>query len=476
MITYKIEAKMKKYIKIVLVLLCIATIAPVNAQISKSAYFLEGMPMRGKLNPALSSEYGYVSFPFLGDINVGVSSNVGAGTFLYPSGDGELLNFLSPDVNSKEFLGSLKSQNKMVTNLDLSILSFGFHKWNGFNTFDVSLHAAAGVQMPKDIFEFLKVGRQSVTDPTTYQIRDINMNAIGYVDIALGHSHKINDKWNVGVKLKGLVGIANADINIDKMDITMDNITSQWIIESKGTGNVALKGLMIEEEQVTPSNGENYSKVDGVDFDDSQIGVAGGGIAVDLGVTYRPIKELEISASVNDLGFIYWKHNKAVETISTGVVYDGINTGNDEDFDVIDDEFSKMIEFREVEKPKTTSMLKASLNVGAEYSFLNNAISLGVLSHTRFGKQTYAEGMFSVNFRAKKIFMMSLNGTVSNMGSSFGTLLNLCPKGFNLFVAVDCFPALKVTPDYYLPINKFHVNASMGLSFTFGKRVQHKDI
>ena len=128
------------------------------------------------------------------------------------------------------------------------------------------------------------------------------------------------------------------------------------------------------------------------------------------------------------------------------------------------------MEFREVEKPVVTSMMKASLNVGAEYSVLNNAISFGVLSHTRFGKDTYAEGMLTVNFRAKKAFMMSLNGTVSNMGHSFGALLNLCPKGFNLFLAVDCYPAIKLAPDCYLPINKFHVNAALGLNFTFGER------
>ena len=95
---------------------------------------------------------------------------------------------------------------------------------------------------------------------------------------------------------------------------------------------------------------------------------------------------------------------------------------------------------------------------------------MGILSHTRFGAETYAEGMLAVNFRAKKAFMMSLNGTVSNMGNSFGAVLSLCPKVFNLFLAVDCYPAMKLTPDYYLPINKFHVNASLGLSFTFGER------
>ena len=442
----------------------------VKAQTAHSAYFLEGVPTIHKLNPALAPEYGYTTFPFLGNINMGISSNVGVGTFFYPGEDGKLLNFLNSSVDAKEFLGDLKSQNKLVSNFDMDIVSFGFHKWGGFNTFGFSLHSSSGVQIPKDLFEFLKVGRQSVTDPTSYKIRDINLNSMIYSQVALGHSRRINEQWRVGAKIKGLLGWVNTNFNIDQMDITMDPTTSQWIINSKGSGDISIAGIELQSDPKVDSNGNSYDGIGEVNFDVTKMGLAGGGLAFDLGVAYRPIKDLEITASINDLGFMVWKHNESFETISSGVVYDGADMGNNEEVDNIGKEFEDMLEFKKVSKPKATSFMKAVLNVGAEYSFLNNAISLGVLSHTRFGAETYAEGMLAVNFRAKKAFMMSLNGTVSNMGHSFGTILSVCPKYFNLFFAVDCYPAMKLTPDYYLPINKFHVNASLGLSFTFGER------
>lgn len=467
---------MKNIKHILLIIFAVSLAAPAYAQTAHSSYFLEGMPTRHKLNPALASEYGYVSFPLLNDINISASSNVGVGTFLFPSESGELLNFLSSSVDSKEFLGNLKSQNKMVTNLDLSIMSFGFYKWNGFNTFDISLHTDIGMQVPKEIFEFMKVGRQLNSNITEYKIKDLNINAQSYVNIALGHSHKINDQWRVGATIKGIIGVARANMNIDQMDITMDNITNQWIINSKGSADVALKGFELDKEIETNSKGETQEVVSGADFDSGNIGVVGGGLAFDLGVAYRPIENLEITASLVDLGFVTWRHNKSMETISSGITYSGINTGNDEDIDDIGEQFSELVDFKEVDKPKRTTGLKASLNIGAEYSFLDNIISLGVLSHTRFGKERYAEGMLVANFRAKKIFMMSINGTISNMGGSFGAMLNLCPKGFNLFMGIDCFPGLKVTPGYYAPVNKFHVNASMGINFNFGKRHKHNEI
>ena len=116
----------KSILKIFIQVIFLICVLPGIAQTTHSAYFMEGMPTRHKLNPALASEYGYVSMPMLGDINVGASSNVGVSTFLYPTGGGEIMNFLDKAVDSKEFLGSLKSQNKIVAELDLSLLSFGF--------------------------------------------------------------------------------------------------------------------------------------------------------------------------------------------------------------------------------------------------------------------------------------------------------------------------------------------------------------
>ena len=105
---------MKTYIKIALVaIFSTILVAAVKAQTAHSVYFLEGVPTAHKLNPALAPEYGYTTFPFFGNINMGISSNVGVGTFFYPTKNGKLLNFLDPSVSTKEFLGNLKSQNKI---------------------------------------------------------------------------------------------------------------------------------------------------------------------------------------------------------------------------------------------------------------------------------------------------------------------------------------------------------------------------
>lgn len=104
----------------------------------RTGYFLEGYTYRHMLNPAFAPERSYVAFPALGNINLNLTSNVGLSTFLYPTKNGELTTFMSPDVKASKFLGKLKSVNHIDQNLDLMILSFGFRGFGGYNTFTLS--------------------------------------------------------------------------------------------------------------------------------------------------------------------------------------------------------------------------------------------------------------------------------------------------------------------------------------------------
>lgn len=79
---------MKHNIKYILsVCIGIALTMGLSAQTLNSSYFMEKMTKRNQLNPALKTPNGYVSFPALGNFYLGVNSNLGLGTFLYPRGN-----------------------------------------------------------------------------------------------------------------------------------------------------------------------------------------------------------------------------------------------------------------------------------------------------------------------------------------------------------------------------------------------------
>ena len=120
---------MKHNIKYILsVCIGIALTMGLSAQTLNSSYFMEKMTKRNQLNPALKTPNGYVSFPALGNFYLGVNSNLGLGTFLYPRGN-ELVTFLHPSVPADDFLGKLTPNNTVELDLGLDIISFGFWAW-----------------------------------------------------------------------------------------------------------------------------------------------------------------------------------------------------------------------------------------------------------------------------------------------------------------------------------------------------------
>ena len=121
---------------------------------------MDGYSFRHELNPAFSGERNYVSIPALGNMNIGLFSNVGVNTFLFPIDNNQykLTTFMSPTVSADEFLGKLKSFNHINTSNTVTILSAGFKAFKGYNTISIGARVEAGIGLPKDLFSFMKLG------------------------------------------------------------------------------------------------------------------------------------------------------------------------------------------------------------------------------------------------------------------------------------------------------------------------------
>ena len=462
---------MKSYIKYIwaAILLCIIT-PTITAQPLSNAYFLERASLRHQLNPALVPERGYFTLPTMSNISMSISSDLNYSTFIYPSEGDKLNTFLSPSISAEEFNKKLKDRNVLNTDLGLSILSFGFHKWNGFNSFDISLHSSISVALPGDLFRFLKSGSEEGA-VTQYDLKDISAYADAYVEIALGHAHHINDQWTVGAKLKALLGGAQADAHFERLTLTMSE--EQWKIESYGVVDMSCAGAQLEIDNET-------GEISGFDFNTNNLGLAGGGAGIDLGVTYSPIENLIVSMAITDIGFISWNKNLRGVTPEGEVIYDGFTGIGSDDYsdengqsqnvfddqvDELTDDLKALIEFREGDAPeKRTTWLNPTLTFGAEYQLLHNHISVGLLSTTRFYKNnTHTSLMGSLNLKPFRWFMLGINGTVSNLANSFGAVLNFGP----LFIGAD-ISTLRVTPDF-IPLGELAANINFGLSIPLGK-------
>ncbi|WP_321518511.1 DUF5723 family protein [uncultured Bacteroides sp.] len=458
----------------ILIFLAGGVFITISAQTLNSSYFLEGATYRHQLNPAFMGERNYISIPMLGNMNVGTSGNVGLTDFIYkfddPSGKYNLATFMNSTVDRDEFLGKLNANNRINTNIGFTILSAGFHAWGGFNTIELGVKSNTSFNLPYELFNFMKTGM----DQEVYHINNFSANSNNYLELSLGHAHKVNDKLTVGAKLKLLAGMANVDAKIDQMDLTLNG--DKWEVMANGTLNTAVGGGRYKTKT------DNPGEINGFDVD--KAGVGGYGAGVDLGATYQLMDNLTLSASALDLGFISWNNNlKGATRNKEPFTFDGFTniavdpeTGDPNDidtqFDNIKDDLKAMAKFYDEGKTSRTTMLATTINVGAEYNFpFYDKLSVGLLSTTRVNKPyTWTQAMVAANIRPLRWLDASVNYSYSTFGSNLGWMLNLHPKGFTFFVGSDRM-ITNVTPQY-VPTNNLNANICFGFNITFG---QHRD-
>lgn len=455
-------------LKIVSAAVILAASLSMSAQTTlNSTYFLDGNTSRHNLNPAFACEKGYVTFPGLGNVTVGLNGNIGTDAIMQKV-NGDYVSFLDSSISYEDAMSEFEKNNKMELNLGVEIFTIGFKAFGGFNTIGLNIKSSTGFYMPDDVFAFLKTATNfdpmdQLLNPQeyNYHMKDVVASTNNYLEVAFGHSRKLNEQWAVGAAVKLNLGALYANVEIDHMDVELHN--DRWMISQKSK--------MYGSKGLEPAYNENGAlDFDDMDFDD--FGLAGFGLGLDLGAVYNPswCKELTLSASVTDLGFISWRDGFTASNDGDEFEFqpesyiDGYLHGMDASDAAEDlfDELEGLVNVYDEDKSTKTTSLSSTVRLGAEYAILKNKISFGGLFTSRIGgPQVWNEFMLSSNFRPCKWFNASINGSFSNTRCSMGMALNIHAKAVNFFVGSDYFLA---SFDGYLPAK---CNVSTGLSFNF---------
>lgn len=449
------------------VLLLSAPVAELVAQQSRTSYFMKNSTVSMQQNPAFRPERGFVSIPVLGMVNPIFSTNgLTFDQIVYPRGNESVL-FTDPSVDTNSFLKGLKGDNQINVGVNTQLFGAGWYRGKAFWSFDLSLKTNANLSVPKTLFEFIKRGTGA--EGATYNMSDLSLFAESYVEAGVGYSRPINEKLTVGGKLKFLVGAGSVKAQIDQMHAVMNE--GQWKITTQGTLNASIKDLKTEPK--VDDNGEEY--IDDYEIDGG--GVAGYGAGIDLGASYRLTDKITLSGALLDLGFIKW--GKGVYGVSRGAFeFDGFDLSIDGDNNIdnqlesLTDNLDELIRFREEGQKSRSTLLRPTLNIGGEYELLQNKLTFGLLSSTRFYRpKAYTELTLSTNYRPISWFEGTLSYSfIHSQFKTFGLALNFSPCWINFFVGSDYLLG-KVNSEC-IPVNSSAADVYFGISVPLGNRAR----
>ena len=443
------------------------TALTLSAQNLRTGYFLDGYSYRYQFNPAFQGDRGFIALPLLSGLSFGAESTLAVKDFLYPTSSGTLGTFLHPDVSDAEVMKNLGHRTMLNTNIDMNLLGFGFRAKKTYHTFDVSLKGNANVTLPGDIFRFMKVGASDGN--AVYNLADLSLSSDVYAQVAYGFSRRFLDMFNVGIRLKALMGVASARTNVRNLSVSMNS--DQWMVSADGSASFSsLYSNLMSEEEIDMEQLMKMTTSPDLGF------------ALDMGVSVDLFKYLTLSASILDLGSIGWKNSTVYNLANDPWVYNGFDisasgdgSANIEDqLDAKLEELAGLFNFEELTPEnvkKNKQKLAMTLHVGLEGRLpFYERLSAGILATHRFnGSHSWTEGRFSVNWALLRWFSLAANYAVSDFGHSFGGAMNLHPKGFSIYLGTDSFRPLTSFSPEMIPLNDLNTNIVFGINFPFGK-------
>ncbi len=437
---------------------CVGAFAAPN-----SLYFMDLLPYQVYQNPAMRplSDV-YVEIP--GISTVGASLHLGSlslNDVAYVK-DGKLVTFLHPEYgNQAGFYNKLQNTEHFRADAYTSFLGFGFKQGEkGYLSFNLSAKADALLSVPKEFLGVLLEGTPDTLGVNRFDMSNTALRANLYLDLSAGYSHQINEQWQVGGRVHLLLGAASIHTTYDQF--YLDASKDEWTRNAVGKSAVSLPGLTIVD-------GEPYME----DIETALVYYRPSmGAAFDLGAVYKPLPELSLSLSLTDLGFMVWD-NSLITQVNSKATYDGVEyEAGVSPIDELTKELGSLLVLPKgvAQSRQFVSELRGKLYVGAEYSFLRNMMSVGLLSKTEFMSKYVSEEV-SLNYKIRPCHCFEILAGYSFVSGGWSTMsfaMDLKLPPFNFYVATDYVP-FHYSPNG-LPYKSQALNVQAGVVLTFNTK------
>lgn len=450
-----------------------------KAQTANSLYFLDRVVTRHNLNPAFAPAQDlYLDLPILSGLYLeGSLGNLTASDIFKQDANGQTISLLSPGFDLDQFYQQFDATAVFSNSMTVNLLGFGWrHEKNYFHV-GITLHEEMSSSFPKDLFKFLAYGTPIETGDNLYNFSGLSSDAEMYLATYFGFTQDVNEQLSLGAKVKLLTGLAYYATDINTLSLSASR--DQWDLYTDGEITGAFP---IEYTTVQNADGNNSVEFDSFDVGNNILSPKGWGVAFDLGATYRPFENLELSAALLDFGFINWNKDnerfyfKGHHTVDKLALF---NTSDDDSYfeedpslENLGDEIKETFQ-NDGDADSDPRMITATANLGAEYFFMEEKLSVGALySNRMFMEKNYKALTLSLNMKPVNWWQGALSYGINNYNcNSLGLAMNFDLGYVNLYFASDYIDSKysKITDDgstlAYLPQDNSYANVQIGLNF-----------
>jgi hypothetical protein len=344
-----------------------------------------------------------VGFPALSNVNFATQLPLSLNEVLEKGSD-DSLRLSLPLLNS-----NLREHNLFSSSFRNQVFYVGLKVGSKKNVFvyigdEVVINGA--VQFSNKFVDYLTQGNSRfLNQQMDFKSQKIEFSA--YNSLYLGAAVKVNNKLELGIRLKFLRGIANVHTNKLNISAYTDSTASPIYATS------------LSSDILIQTSGRGFMD-DTLDFDP----LLNKGFAFDIGASYAFTDQLSASFAINDIGSINWdKLNNTLYTTGGEMEFDfnGLtqSSSGDEDLQVqmesLSDSLLNKLQPKEGVGAYTTK-LSPSLYLGASYE-LNEKHSFSTLYHSRkiVDKSIH---VFSLGYQYQLVNSLELLASVSSLSGN----------------------------------------------------------
>ncbi len=345
---------------IILSLLTICLVTSLSAQTGLLGYGSKAVVPTIMANPAMVGNVrSHIAFPIISSIQLEQNTSFKISDWILKE---EGKTYISPN----KFAANALARNDMNTNVGIDIFSVGFSiKDKNYFSLGYQHFSTIYASFSDDLIKFLAEGNANnpnvnLNEESIY-INQFNAAYLGYARSLM------DDKLNIGFRVKMLQGFGNLQTNNVNFNITTDaNASPAYAVNVAGSMQAQAGGLFgVLMDTLNNNTAQTVM--------DNLTGM-GKGVGFDFGASYKVTDKLTVSASAINVGNITWKKDFTQKMDLTGTgkfEFSGIKTNlssgsNGNAADSVEQKFKEAFKVQRT-KGEYASALPTMLYASASY-------------------------------------------------------------------------------------------------------------